>query len=327
MNAINPSWPSVTIAIPTFNGMAWLNSSIHGFLGQAYEGQFDVLLIDSGSTDGTEQLYQAHEKVRIHRIPNDDFGHGKTRNLAVQLSHSDLILFTVQDARPRNPMWIKHMVEALTEHNLDAVCGGQAVPHEADINPLEWYRPQSETQEVASVKGKDFIHWSPQNQSQQCGWDNVNALYVRNALLQLPFRDVRFGEDMQWAKNWLEKGGDIGYSYHCKVWHHHHHHGEYTRKRELNTLYWRWRTFGILPELSPKPSIAFGLLTLKRLVWNNQVFNPLRIWNWWQYNWKKAKHKALACQEFEMAFNSGPKDIEALYHSLGNKSPMATKGS
>lgn len=324
MSKGNKSWPSVTIAIPTFNGMGWLETSMPDFLEQEYDGRLEILLIDSGSTDGTEKLDQQHPEIRIHRIPAHEFGHGKTRNLATTLSTTDLILLTVQDASPRNSHWVMDMVEALKAHRLDAVCGGQAAPHRPDVNPLERYRPLSEPDEVNVVDGTNFSEWSKKEQLKQCGWDNVNALYNRDALLNQPFEDVRFGEDMQWAKSWLEKGESIGYAYHCKVWHHHHHHGDYTRKRELNTTYWRWKTFDILPESSLKPSITFGLLTLKRLVWNHRIFNPMKIWSWWLYNWKKANQKALASQEFARAFNRGPHNIEELYESLGNKSPMAT---
>ena len=72
--------PSVTIAIPTFNGMGWLESSMPDFLEQEYDGRLEILLIDSGSMDGTEKLDQQHPEIRIHRIHSYEFGHGKTRN-------------------------------------------------------------------------------------------------------------------------------------------------------------------------------------------------------------------------------------------------------
>jgi len=319
------TWPDVTIAMPTCNGMEWLGHSLGDFLSQQYPGHFDMLLIDSGSEDGTDQLDGEYPGVRVHRIAQAEFGHGTTRNLAAQLTRSELILLTVQDARPRNQNWLRNMVEALIDHKLDAVCGGQAVPHDMDKNPLEWYRPVAETDQVTEIDGGEFIQWPPSMQQERCGWDNVNALYRREALTKRPFEDVRFGEDMLWARGWLGEGGRIGYAYHCKLWHYHHHHADYTRSRVLNTLYWRWKVFGVVPPLHPAPSVPHGLRLLRRLLWNCRIVHPGRLWMWWSYNWTKSSGAAAAAREFAQALSRGPENLEHLYDSLGRKSPMARK--
>ena len=317
------SWPSVTIAIPTLNGSAWLDSSMPDFLNQEYEGSFDVLLIDSGSTDGTAHLAEVHDRVTLHEIAPEAFGHGTTRNLAVGLSSSELILLTVQDARPRDLHWLTDLVRALETHQLDAVCGGQAAPHHRDVNPVEWYRPVSESREVTIVEGPEFIEWTPQMQMERNGWDNVNALYRRSALLDLPFDDVRFGEDMMWAKSWLEQGGKIGYAHHCKVWHYHHHNPEYTRKRELNALYWQWKIFRSPPRPCAKPSALDLIRTLKILLINSGILNPFTIAYWLRYNWVKKTTQARSGLEFTRALSEGESELDALYASLGTHAPMA----
>lgn len=319
------SWPEVTIAIPTYNGMAWLKESIPDFLAQNYPGKFNLLIIDSGSQDGTAELDASYPQLQIHRINQDEFGHGRTRNLATKISNAELIQLTVQDARPRNSEWLFNMVQALVHNNLDAVCGGQAVPHDADKNPIEWYRPESESTKVRVIDGLEFKGSTPVKQMGQCGWDNVNALYRRMVLEDHPFQDVRFGEDMLWAKDWLEKGGRIGYAYSNKVWHYHHHNADYTRKRELNTLYWRWKVFGCKPPLLPFPSWRYGLTVLKVLVLNSKIYSPKKLLYWWKYNWKKAKNAASAGQEFKTHLSQGTKNLEHLYESLGSNAPMAKR--
>ena len=39
------------------------------------------------------------------------------------MATGDLVLMTVQDARPRNSSWISNMVQALESNGLDGVCG------------------------------------------------------------------------------------------------------------------------------------------------------------------------------------------------------------
>ena len=106
--------------------------------------------------------------------------------------------------------WISNLVSALLESQADAICGGQAVPHHADKNPLAWYRPLQVTKKVRLVTPGAFHTANPELQTQLCAWDNVNALYRREALRKNPFQDVRFAEDLAWAKSQLETGGSIG---------------------------------------------------------------------------------------------------------------------
>ena len=318
-------WPSVSIVIPTYNAEAWLKQSLPHFLEQSYEGDWELLVIDSGSTDGTLRLLEPHQRIRVHAIPNNDFGHGKTRNLAASLSNCELLLFTVQDACPRSPNWLSRMVNDLLAFNLDAVCGGQAVPHDRSKNPVQWYRPVSETSEVEIVHSDAFIQWNPEQQMRACRWDNVNALYTREALLKNPFEDVRFGEDMAWAKAHLSTGGSIGYAQANKVWHYHHQHPGFTRKRVLNQLYWRHKTFSALPPLAGPPTFLQFFKTLKAITVHAGIWNLVEVIRWLVYNNRLQKESHQAGREFLQAALKGPKELNNLYDSLGTASPMATK--
>ena len=316
--------PSVTVVIPTLNGMPWLHESLDAFLNQEYPGRLEFLLIDSGSTDGTKELQKRDPRIRVHQIPADQFGHGRTRNLASTLSNSELILLTVQDASPRNDRWILAMVNALLKNQLDAICGGQAAPHRSSVNPLERYRPVNEAQEVIVVDGDAFSQWSKQEQLQNCGWDNVNSLYRRRILLKQPFADVRFGEDMLWAKSWLRSGGRIGYAYHCKVWHYHHYDATFARKREISVLYWQYKVFEVLPTSPTPPSITLLLRTLKATL-RAEPLDILHSLYWMRYNWVKARCKTEAYRDVETAISNGGRAIHELYDSMGPTSPMNTK--
>jgi rhamnosyltransferase len=72
----------VTVAVLTYNGETYLEQILTAVEAQAIDGEVDILVIDSGSTDGTLGIVARHPGVRLHQIPNSEFGHGKTRNLA-----------------------------------------------------------------------------------------------------------------------------------------------------------------------------------------------------------------------------------------------------
>ena len=317
--------PSVTVVIPTFNGKIWLESSLPEFLAQDYAGQWEILIIDSDSDDGTRALFSAIPNARCHTIRREEFGHGKTRNLALTLSESELLLFTVQDARPMHSQWISNLVSALLESQADAICGSQAVPHHTDKNPLAWYRPLQVTEKVRLVTPRAFQTANPQERTQLCAWDNVNALYRREALRKNPFQDVRFAEDLAWAKSQLETGGSIGYVGHCRVWHYHHHTPQFAWQRTLSLLYWQHHHFGIIPPLPKPPTLTGLLLALKVIIWNSRILAPHRILFWLNYLWtsKAATHRA--GQAFAAAYAKGQSDIDELYASMGKQSPLAPK--
>lgn len=315
---------SLTIVIPTYNGLAWLNESIYTFLEQDYAGEWDLLAIDSGSTDGTVEFLERFERVTVHQIPQESFGHGVTRNLGVSLAYGDLLLFTVQDATPRTQDWLTRMVHGLESNDLDGVCGGQAVPHHPDKNPIQWYRPIAEDDTVEVFTSDNFQRASPNEKLQMCRWDNVNALYRKTALAAYPFQPLRFGEDMAWARDLLDQGGRIGYTKSLKVWHYHHQQAGFTRKRQIYTHYWIYQLFGVLPEGGQKVK-CIQLRWLKGLVFHAGLRNPITILNWMNYNRMIREVSTRATSDFLEAAAVGPEELDRLYKSLGEEPPMATK--
>ena len=82
----------VTVIIPTFNGERYLGRILDALREQDTDAGFEVLVVDSGSTDATLDIVAARvgalgeAQLRLHQIPNSEFGHGRTRNLAAQLA-------------------------------------------------------------------------------------------------------------------------------------------------------------------------------------------------------------------------------------------------
>ena len=69
---------------------------------QKVDFNFEILLIDSSSTDNSLINVEKDERISIYKINQSDFQHGKTRNLAVTLSKGEYVAFLTQDAIPSN---------------------------------------------------------------------------------------------------------------------------------------------------------------------------------------------------------------------------------
>ncbi len=89
----------------------------------------EVLVIDSGSTDGTLELAERCG-FRVHRIAPEEFGHGRTRNLGVRLATGDIVCFITHDVLPCTPDWPLRFAEALADASVAGVYGRQ-VPRDA----------------------------------------------------------------------------------------------------------------------------------------------------------------------------------------------------
>ncbi|MEO7684325.1 MAG: glycosyltransferase, partial [Gemmatimonadaceae bacterium] len=186
---------TVSVVMPVRNEAARIAACIEGVLAQTVHVS-EIIVVDSGSTDGTLDILRRYPRVRVIEIDPADFNHGDSRNLGVQNATSDWVVFTVGDARPADTRWIARLLEGVTDDDIVGVCGAQIVPHERDANPVEWFRPVSEPtlRRFQFSSAEEFDRLSAAEKLAACGWDDVTALYRREVLLRIPFRRTTFAE-------------------------------------------------------------------------------------------------------------------------------------
>ncbi len=135
--------PSIAAVIPVKNGFPEIKECIEGLLQQTVKVN-RIIVIDSGSTDGTLEYLRSVKEVNILQIDPAEFNHGDTRNMGWQHAVEDFVFYTVQDARPVNNLLLEELFKGFTDKEVVAVCGQQVVPHDKKNNPVEWFRPVSE---------------------------------------------------------------------------------------------------------------------------------------------------------------------------------------
>lgn len=243
-----------------------------------------ILVIDSGSIDGTLEYLRSIKEVKIINIDPAEFNHGDTRNLGWQHAREEYLFYTVQDARPVNEFLLEELLKGFTDDDVAGVCGQQVVPHELDKNPVEWFRPVSEPQNLRYQFNSpgEFDVLLPEQKKAVCSWDDVVALYKRSALQEIPFQRIVFGEDMLWAKEALTRGYAIGYRQGARVYHYHQESCDFTFKRSFTTMYFRYKHFGFVPAapiLTPRSRLSIIRNTFKSV-----GFNYTEIKKWHAYN-------------------------------------------
>ena len=120
------SSPKVSVVIPALNEAGpKLEALLKKILAQEGDFEREVILVDSGSTDGTVELAESYGAI-IHRIRKQEFDHGATRKLGISLTRGEYALLTVGDAVPLDERWMAPMVENLERD--ERVAGGLRPP-------------------------------------------------------------------------------------------------------------------------------------------------------------------------------------------------------
>jgi glycosyltransferase involved in cell wall biosynthesis len=87
----------VSIILPTYNRAQKVGKSIESVLRQTYT-DFELLVIDDGSTDNTEEVVNGYKDNRVHyyRMPENG-GQSKARNQGMKLAQYDYLAFEDSD--------------------------------------------------------------------------------------------------------------------------------------------------------------------------------------------------------------------------------------
>ena len=121
-------WPSLSVFIPARNEEANLRRLLPTLFSQDYD-QFDVVVYDDGSTDGTWDLLQQFEDDRLRTIrgegpPPGWVGKVNALYQATRGAGAEVYLFLDADGEFANPDALKRMVASLLSQPRDSVMTG-----------------------------------------------------------------------------------------------------------------------------------------------------------------------------------------------------------
>lgn len=126
--------PLVTICIPTFNGMAYLESALASALNQSYNN-IEVLICDDGSTDGTVAFTKRQTDKRIRFIQHAKKESMVTNwNYCLQQARGTWIKLLFQDDL-LHPDCVQRMLDAGLSNQADIVLCSREFMISEKVNP------------------------------------------------------------------------------------------------------------------------------------------------------------------------------------------------
>ena len=118
----------VGVVIRTLNERELIGECLESLQRQRSHFDLDVLIVDSGSTDGTLEIAGSHG-ARIFRLPPGDFDYSKALNVGIELVRGDLVLCLSAHAIPVDDEWVSRMTAPFDDPRVAGVAGRQ-VPWE-----------------------------------------------------------------------------------------------------------------------------------------------------------------------------------------------------
>lgn len=237
---------SVTVIVPTFNAGDSF-SAFCSMLANQTASIDRVIVIDSSSTDQTVEIaHNAGFFVKV--IERKDFGHGRTRQMALTMAKTEVVCFLTQDALLKDESSIATLIEfLLQDEKLGAVYGRQ-IPY-LHTGPLGSfarnfnYPKTSFINQFSDRKKRGF---------KTAFLSDSFAAYKRSILLAVggfPLHN-NFGEDSYVAAKMLMAGYKTGYCAEAAVYHSHNYSlkQEWKRSKEIKRFHtteaWMLKTFG-----------------------------------------------------------------------------------
>jgi len=239
---------------------AWVIGDTLAALHQQEKNDFELINVDSGSTDGTIDIIKNFNPNPI-QIPQSSYKPGPVLNEAIRRSTGDILVFLNSDTTPMDRQWLSNLIRPFNESATIASFGCQ-VPR-PDARPIVRfdYERAFGNNSLASKSESGGNHF----------FSLANSAIRRDMWEAHPFSEVlQYSEDVEWS-HWAKTlGYAIRYVPEAKVMHSHNYSLRQTWKRfsgegeaEAQIFQWSgWRTCWL----------RYSLMPLMTSIWRDSAY-------------------------------------------------------
>ncbi|MBM3976577.1 MAG: glycosyltransferase family 2 protein [Planctomycetes bacterium] len=228
--AIRSQARPLSVVVPTWNGGPRFLELLDALARQDIEGGFQLVVIDSGSRDGSAEAAERAGAL-VLRIEQREFQHGRTRNRAIAAAGGSIVCLLTQDAVPMDAGYLAALRSAFDDARIDAAYARQFPRPDCDPILAErlrrWSGARAErvVQQLvlgdAQASRARYEALAPLERLHACSFDNVASAVRRSTWERIPFPELPFGEDVGFAKALLLSGGAIAFEPAARVEHSH----------------------------------------------------------------------------------------------------------
>jgi rhamnosyltransferase len=205
----------VSIIILTKNAGEGFATLLQRLSSQKFEGNYEIIVIDSGSTDSTSEIARSYP-VKFISIKPEEFHHGSTRNFGAEQATGTVLVYITQDALPLDDDWLHKLTDDFGDAQVAMVVGRQ-IPWQTTKPPekffYSYYFPEHRIEVVSGASDyyRDNMFIS-----------NVDSAIRTDVWKQFRFaEDIVLAEDKEFARRILPAGWKIVYRPDAVVYHAH----------------------------------------------------------------------------------------------------------
>ena len=198
--------PRVSVVVCSYNGGRTLNQCLRSLENLDYP-DFEVILVDDGSTDHTESILVRHPQVRA--IHQSNLGLSAARNVGLKAATGEVVAYTDSDCFADRD-WLSHLVYQLQRSGAAAVGGPNLTPEDGWLAACVAAAPGQPTHVLESNQVAEHI-------------PGCNMAFRREALLAINGFDPLYrkaGDDVDVCWRLQQAGMWITFAPAAFVWHH-----------------------------------------------------------------------------------------------------------
>lgn len=218
--------PIISIVMRSYNEAWALRETLPALAAQDWQNR-ELIVIDSGSTDGSQDLIREASPAHFIQITPEEYNPSRVMNHGMRLSRSERVIFLNADATPQNARWLRPLAETLADERV-AACFGRQIP-----------RPDCQ-----AVFACDYDRcFGPERES--ANWDHFFSMVssgLRKDVWSLRgFReDLQYAEDDEYTRWCRAQGYQVSYVEESVVMHSH----NYTPQQSWKRSYGDARAIG-----------------------------------------------------------------------------------
>ena len=210
---------AVSVVMRSFNEAWAIGETIRQLRAQDFAGEIELIVIDSGSSDGSEDIILRAQPAKFLRIPLGTYVPGVVLNLGAREASHDWIVYLNADATPVGSDWLSGLLRPCVDRPNFGAAFSRQVP-----------RP-----DCLAVFAHDYDRcFGPRRESAR--WSHffsmVSSVTRRQVLERHPIReDLQYAEDDEWTRRMAAAGLEIIYVQESVVMHSHNYTLAQLRKR------------------------------------------------------------------------------------------------
>jgi glycosyltransferase involved in cell wall biosynthesis len=198
--------PTASIVIRCYNERDHIGKLLYGIF-QQNRDDFEVILVDSGSTDGTLEVAQKYPIEDIVYIDPEEFSFGRALNMGCESASGEYCVFASAHTYPKRRDWLSKMLEKFNDNV--AIVYGKQRGNEITKYPEKQIFRQWFPEESKNIQRNAFVN-------------NANAAVRREIWKEFPYDEQLTGlEGLDWAKRVQDAGYEIAYAADATIIHVH----------------------------------------------------------------------------------------------------------